>query len=93
VDAYYFCVGGGLGMHQATARPIGYRCAATEVPDALERLLGRYLAEREPGENLRRFFARHSDAELRKFLAGEMVTAVARDLPDPARSVAGGIGD
>ena len=96
VDAYYFCVGGALGMHQATARPIGYRCAATEVPDALERLLGRYLAEREPGENLRRFFVRHSDAELREFLAGEMVTAAARDLPDPARSLshsAGGIGD
>ena len=43
VDAYYFCVGGALGLHQATARPVGYRCAATEVPDALERLLGRYL--------------------------------------------------
>ncbi|HEX4785677.1 MAG TPA: nitrite/sulfite reductase [Candidatus Sulfotelmatobacter sp.] len=96
VDAYYFCVGGALGLHQATARPVGYRCAATEVADALERLLGRYLAERGPGENLRRFFVRHSDAELREFLAGEMVTAVARDLPDPASRLshsAGGIGD
>ncbi|MGH9497149.1 MAG: precorrin-3B synthase, partial [Candidatus Sulfotelmatobacter sp.] len=37
VDAYYFCVGGALGLNQATARPVGYRCAATEVPDALER--------------------------------------------------------
>ena len=44
VDAYYFCVGGALGLHQATARPVGYRCAATEVPDALERLLGTYLS-------------------------------------------------
>ena len=95
VDAYYFCVGGALGLHQATARPVGYRCPATEVPEALERMLRRYLAEREPGENLRRFFARHSDAELRAFLAGEIVSAVARDLPDPARSLAqtGGIGD
>jgi sulfite reductase (ferredoxin) len=96
VDAYYFCVGGALGLHQATARPIGYRCAATEVPDALERLLGRYLEHREPGENLRRFFVRHSDTELREFLAGEVVASVARDLPDPTRSVAqsaGGIGD
>ena len=50
VDAYYFCVGGRFGLHQATARPVGYRCAATEVPDALERLLGRYLAEREPAK-------------------------------------------
>ncbi len=95
VDAYYFCVGGALGLHQATARPVGYRCAATEVPDALERLLGRYLAEREPGENLRRFFTRHSDTELREFLAGEIVDAVARDLPLAANLAqsAGGIGD
>jgi sulfite reductase (ferredoxin) len=94
VDAYYFCVGGALGLHQATARPVGYRCPATEVPEALERLLGQYLAAREPGENLRRFFARHSDAQLRQFLAGEFVPAVARDLPSPQDLVqAGGIGD
>jgi sulfite reductase (ferredoxin) len=95
VDAYYFCVGGALGLHQATARPVGYRCLATEVPDALERLLGRFLAQREGGENLRRFFARHSDTELREFLAGEAIPAVARDLPSPQNLVqsAGGIGD
>jgi len=93
VDAYYFCVGGALGLHQATARPVGYRCAATEVPEALERLLGRYLAEREPGENLRRFFARHNDAQLREFLAGEIVSAVPRDLPQNLSHAAGGIGD
>ncbi len=94
VDAYYFCVGGALGLYQATARPVGYRCAATEVPAALERLLGRYLAMRMPGENLRRFFARHSDTELREFLAGELVPAVARDLPSPqTMAQAGGSGD
>jgi sulfite reductase (ferredoxin) len=94
VDAYYFCVGGALGLHQATARPTGYRCAATDVPAALERLLGQYLAAREPGENLRRFFARHTDAQLREFLAGEIVDAVARDLPSPVLAHrAGGIGD
>ena len=87
------CVGGALGLHQATARPVGYRCAATEVPDALERLLGRYLAEREGGENLRRFFARHNDTQLREFLAGEMVPAVARDLPQNLPQSTGGIGD
>jgi len=94
-DAYYFCVGGALGLHQATARPVGYRCLATEVPDALERLLGRYLTDRNAGENLRRFFSRHSDSELREFLAGESVPAVVRDLPSPQNLVhlAGGIGD
>jgi sulfite reductase (ferredoxin) len=95
VDAYYFCVGGALGLHQSTARPVGYRCAATDVPEALERLLGQYLAQREPGENLRRFFSRHSDAELRGFLAGEIVDAVPRDLPlvHSLAQSAGGIGD
>ena len=94
VDAYYFCVGGALGFHQATARPVGYRCVATEVPAALERLLQRYLAQREPGENLRRFFSRHSDTQLREFLAGDVVDAVPRDLPSPQNlAQAGGIGD
>jgi sulfite reductase (ferredoxin) len=94
-DAYYFCVGGALGLHQSTARPVGYRCLATEVPDALERLLGRYLVDRNAGENLRGFFSRHSDSELREFLAGESVPAVVRDLPSPQNLVhlAGGIGD
>jgi sulfite reductase (ferredoxin) len=66
------------------------------VPDALERLLGRYLAQREPGENLRRFFVRHSDAELREFLAGEVLDAVVRDLPALNHGLAqsaGGSGD
>lgn len=81
VDAYYFCLGGAVGLHQATARPVGYRCAASEVPDALERLLRSYLSDRRTGENLRQFFARHSDVELREFLAGELVEAVARDIP------------
>jgi len=81
VDAYYFCLGGALGLHQSTARLTGYRCPATEVPEAIERLLRHYLAERESSENLRQFFARHSDIELREFLAGAPLEAVTRDLP------------
>jgi sulfite reductase (ferredoxin) len=80
-DAFYFCVGGALGLHQAVARPIGYRCLATDVPDAIERLLRAYLEERLPQENLRGFFSRHSDEELRERLAGSLVSAVARDTP------------
>ena len=72
-DAYYFCVGGAVGLHQSVARPIGYRCLASEVPDAIERLMRRYLDERLPDENLRRFFARHSDDELRECLAGKFL--------------------
>jgi len=82
VDAYYFSVGGAVGQHQAFARPIGYRCAAHDVPEALERLLTGYLLLREPGENLRQFFSRHTDDELRTLLAGRDVPLVARD-PSP----------
>jgi sulfite reductase (ferredoxin) len=78
--AYYFCLGGAVGLHQSIARPVGYRCLASEVPDAIERLLRRYLADRSSNENLRQFFARHGDAELRAFLAGEVVEPVPRDL-------------
>ncbi len=80
VDAYYFCLGGAVGLHQRTARPVGYRCAATEVPEAMERLLRQYLAGRDDGENLRSYFARHSDAELRDQLAGAVFEPVARDV-------------
>jgi sulfite reductase (ferredoxin) len=80
LDAYYFCLGGAVGLHQSIARPVGYRCLATEVPDAIERLLRCYLIERSGNENLRQFFARHSDPELRSFLAGEVIEAVPRDL-------------
>lgn len=80
-DAYYFCLGGGTGKHAALARPVGYRCLAAEVPDVIERLLRCYLNLRSPGETLREFFARYRDEDLRSFLAGCRVQAVARDLP------------
>jgi len=79
VDAYYFCVGGSVGEFASIARPVGYRCAASEVPDAIERLLYEFNEQREPGENLRRFFARHSNEQIRGWLAGEFVAAVERD--------------
>ena len=79
VDAYYFCVGGSVGQFASIARPVGYRCAATEVPDAIERLLREFNEQRRCGENLRGFFARHSDEQIRALLAGEAVVAVDRD--------------
>ncbi len=91
VDAYYFCVGGGLGADPGVARPIGYRAAATEVPDAIERLLRRFLAERRDGQSFRQFAAGHSDEELRGLLAGHSVAPVAQDAPTgrPPRGVEG----
>ena len=79
VDAYYFCVGGSLGEFASIARPVGYRCAASEVPEAIERLLREFNEQRATGENLRRFFARHSNEQIRGWLAGEAVAAVERD--------------
>jgi sulfite reductase (ferredoxin) len=81
VDAYYFCLGGAVGLNQAVARPVGYRCPASDVPDAIERLLRAYLTGRAAGENLRHFFSRHSESQLREFLAGQPQEAVVRDLP------------
>ena len=81
VDAYYFCLGGAVGGNAAIARPVGYRCPATLVPDALERLLRGYLGQRESGEDLRGFFGRHTNDDLRLLLAGQATAAVERDKP------------
>jgi len=81
IDAYYFCLGGAVGRHASIARTVGFRCPATLVPEAIERLLRHYLATRQPEENLRAWFLRHSNDELRADLAGEMLAPVERDLP------------
>jgi sulfite reductase (ferredoxin) len=90
-DAYYFCLGGAVGEHAGFARPVGYRCRADEVPDAIARLLRIYLATRHVEETLRPFFARHSEAELRTFLAGGASAEAERDVPlgRPSRGVEG----
>ena len=79
VDAYYFCVGGAVGEHAGVARQIGYRAAADDCPEAIERLLRGYIAGRSDGENLRAYFRRTSDQDLRAQLAGSVVPPVERD--------------
>jgi sulfite reductase (ferredoxin) len=81
VDAFYFCVGGAVGKYARIARQIGFRAAAEDCPEAIERLLRAYLAAREPGEDLRAYFARTDDESLRAQLAGTVVTPVERDVP------------
>jgi len=81
VDAYYFCVGGGVGKHAAIARPVGYRCSASEVPNAIESLLRVYEERRFRGENLRQFLSRHSNDDIRQFLGGHRDVIAERDLP------------
>ncbi len=81
VDAYYFCIGGSVGQFASIARPVGYRCAATEVPDAIERLLVNFQSEHNNHEPLRAFLARKSNNQIREILAGEFFMPVERDLP------------
>ena len=47
VDAYYFCLGGSVGQNAGIARPVGYRAPAILVPEAIARLLRKYLVTRE----------------------------------------------
>lgn len=84
VDAFYFCVGGAVGEYAGIARQIGYRAAAEDCPEAIERLLRGYLDARDEGESLRSYFRRTSDEELRAQLAGEVLPPVERD-PSPGR--------
>jgi sulfite reductase (ferredoxin) len=81
VDAFYFCVGGAVGKYARTARPLGYRAAADEVPAAIERMLRAYLLARAENEDLRSYFARTDDDTLRAQLAGTVVDPVERDAP------------
>lgn len=79
IDAYYFCVGGSVGQFASIARPVGYRCPADEVPDAITRLLEYFHEEREPGESLQKFLTRHSTEFLRAILAGGPAELAERD--------------
>ncbi len=81
VDAFYFCVGGAVGKHARPARALGFRAAAEDCPEAIERLLRAYLAARNPGEDLRAYFARTDDEHLRAQLNGTFIDPVERDAP------------
>ena len=80
VDAYYFCVGGSVGQIANIARPVGYRCRADEVPDAIARLLDAFREGRQRRESLQRFLARHSADSLRAILSGAPSEPEERDL-------------
>ncbi len=82
VDAYYFCVGGSVGHIASIARPVGFRCRADEVPDAISRLLDAFQSDRRSGESLQHFLARHSNDVLRSILAGGPTLVAVRDLPE-----------
>ena len=82
VDAYYFCVGGGVGQLAAIARPVGYRCRSEDVPDAITRLLEAFQTHRHGTENLQKFLSRRSNDDIRTILAGNLTSPVLRDVPE-----------
>jgi sulfite reductase (ferredoxin) len=80
VDAYYFCVGGSVGQIAAIARPVGFRCPAAEVPNAITRLLEYFHVARTGNESLQKFLARQSNESIRSILAGGPAEVAERDL-------------
>ncbi|HEX3866920.1 MAG TPA: hypothetical protein VHV78_09215, partial [Gemmatimonadaceae bacterium] len=74
-DGFDIFVGGGLGEAPSFARRVGYRAAARQLPDVLERLFNAYLATRDPGERFQRWSARHDARALKTILAGANVAS------------------
>ncbi len=58
VPQYFVMVGGGASDGAATFARLAAKIPARRVPDAVERLIALYAAEREPGESASAFYAR-----------------------------------
>jgi ferredoxin-nitrite reductase len=64
LQGYDLFLRGGLAGEAAIGRPVLKRVPSPEVHRVIERLLAAWLARRQPGEPLSRFFARHADDDL-----------------------------
>jgi sulfite reductase (ferredoxin) len=64
VDAYDLFLGGGTGEDPALARRMGLAVPGEQLPDALERLLLGYEANRKDGESLKDYLNREEDEVL-----------------------------
>ncbi len=69
VDGYHIVAGGGTGAESGIARPVRQAVAATEVPQVLEDILGRWLLHRLPGESFSTFTRRLPPEESATFFA------------------------
>ncbi|MBO0752332.1 MAG: NirA family protein, partial [Bradyrhizobiaceae bacterium] len=70
VEGYHIHVGGGFGEHAALGRELFHDVKATDAPQAIERILNAYLANRSsPQESFLAFAQRHGDAALRALCA------------------------
>ncbi|MEO6527986.1 MAG: nitrite/sulfite reductase [Gemmatimonadaceae bacterium] len=75
VEGFDFFVGGGLGRNSALGHRVGFRAAADEVPNALERLFEAYVAAKSDGETIRSWTGRLGDAGVKAILANAQPVA------------------
>jgi sulfite reductase (ferredoxin) len=73
VEGFDFFVGGGLGKNSALGHRIGFRAAADEVPNALERLFEAFTSGKSDGETIRAWTGRLGDAGVKAILSGSAV--------------------
>jgi sulfite reductase (NADPH) hemoprotein beta-component len=69
VPQYFVLVGGGLGPGGARFGRLAAKVPARRVPEAVERLVGLYRAERTAGEDAAAFFGRLEPARVKVLLA------------------------
>ncbi len=70
VPQYFVLLGGGLGPDGARFGRLAAKIPARRVPEALERLVALYRADRREGEDAAAFFARVEPAAAKAALAG-----------------------
>jgi len=79
LEAYEVYLRGGLGENAEIGRPLLRRVPSDEAPAYVERLVGAYLAERQPGESFQAYTHRKTDEELVAIGTGASVSAIASD--------------
>jgi ferredoxin-nitrite reductase len=66
-EGYQVFLGGGADQDQGLARELIAAIPYDQLPPAMERLFGEYMARRNPSESFLDFTRRHSSAELKTF--------------------------
>ncbi|AYY13385.1 nitrite/sulfite reductase [Actinobacteria bacterium YIM 96077] len=65
-EGFQVHLGGGLGLDAGFGRKLrGHKVTAAELPDYIERLVRRFIDQREPGERFAQWAGRAEDADLR----------------------------
>jgi sulfite reductase (ferredoxin) len=73
VEGFDFFVGGGLGKNSALGHRVGFRTAADDVPNALERLFEAFTSGKSHGESIRAWTGRLGDAGVKAILGGSAI--------------------